>query len=60
MEKVIITSVTTGGSGGEDQFTENVSLNFAKFKKTYTPQATKGGAKEKDIPMTWNIATNVK
>ena len=38
MEKVIITSHTLGGSGGQDQFTENLSLNFAQYKKTYTPQ----------------------
>src|SRR4051812_30059996 len=37
MEKVIITSHTLGGSGGQDQFTENLSLKFAPDKKTYTP-----------------------
>ena len=30
MTKVMITSVSTGGSGGEDKLTENVSLNFAR------------------------------
>ncbi len=30
MEDVIISSVSTGGSGGEDRLTENVSLNFAQ------------------------------
>ena len=30
MKKVIISSVSTGGSGGEDRLTENVSLNFAE------------------------------
>ena len=28
----MITSVSTGGSGGEDRLTENVTLNFAKVE----------------------------
>lgn len=60
MEEVIITSVSTGGSGGEDRLTENVSLNFAKFKYEYQPQdktgAELGGAKEAG----WDIAGNVE
>ena len=35
MEDIIVTAVQTGGSGGEDRLTENVSLNFAKFKFEY-------------------------
>ena len=42
MTEVLITSVSTGGSGGEDRLTENVSLNFAKVKFAYTPQSAKG------------------
>jgi type VI secretion system secreted protein Hcp len=59
MTDVLITSLSTGGSGGEDRLTENCSLNFAKVKVEYTPQdATgKGGAA---IPMTWDIAQNSK
>ena len=30
MEEVLITSVSTGGSGGEDRLTENITLNFSK------------------------------
>ena len=45
MEQVIVTSVSTGGSGGEDRFTENVTLNFAQFKKTYTPQKDDGNGR---------------
>jgi len=44
MEDVIISSVSTGGSGGEDRMTENVSLNFAKVEYHYTVQTVKGGA----------------
>jgi len=44
MTDVIVTSISTGGSGGEDRLTENVSLNFAKVKVEYTPQAKDGSA----------------
>ncbi|NMG36007.1 type VI secretion system tube protein Hcp [Azoarcus sp. TTM-91] len=57
MKEVMVTAVSTGGSGGEDRLTENVTLNFAEFKFEYTKQAPKGG---KDTTMTanWNIAEN--
>ena len=35
LKNVIITSVSTGGSGGEDRLTENVTLNFEEIKVTY-------------------------
>jgi type VI secretion system secreted protein Hcp len=35
MEEVLVSSVSEGGSGGEDQQTENVTLNFAKVKVEY-------------------------
>ena len=59
MTEVIISSVSTGGSGGEDRLTENVTLNFAKVALDYTPQA-KDGKAGTAIPMTWDIAKNVK
>ncbi len=36
LEEVLVSSVSTGGSGGEDRLTENVTLNFAKLSLTYT------------------------
>ena len=36
MTEVLVTSVSTGGSGGEDRLTENVSFNFAKVQWCYT------------------------
>jgi type VI secretion system secreted protein Hcp len=59
MTEVIITSVSTGGSGGEDRLTENVTLNFAKVKVAYEEQTAtgSGGAKPK---MSWDIAGNTK
>lgn len=59
MEEVMITSVSTGGSGGEDRLTENVTLNFAKVKVNYTEQTPTGGAGAKP-QMGWDIAANVK
>ena len=58
MEDVMITSVSTGGSGGEDRLTENVTLNFAKVKFSYVPQKADGtGEASKDAG--WDIAGNV-
>nr|WP_307720812.1 type VI secretion system tube protein Hcp [Pseudoduganella lutea] len=57
MEEVIVTSISTGGSGGEDRLTENVTLNFAKVNFGYKPQTDKGGVTAY-MPFVWNIAGN--
>jgi type VI secretion system secreted protein Hcp len=57
MEEVLVTSVSTGGSGGEDRLTENVTLNFAKVKFSYAPQV-KDGTVEADKDFAWDIAGN--
>ncbi len=57
MEDVIISSVSTGGSGGEDRLTENVSINFGKVKVNYTQQ-NKDGTPGAQPKMGWDIATN--
>lgn len=57
MNEVIVTSLSTGGSGGEDRLTENVTLNFAKVSFAYTPQDSKGTVAG-DKTFTWNIAEN--
>jgi type VI secretion system secreted protein Hcp len=54
---VIVTSVSTGGSGGEDRLTENVSLNFAEVEVEYIPQKEDGTAGPSK-KFTWNIAEN--
>jgi len=59
LTEVLVTSMSEGGSGGEDRLTENVTLNFAKVAYTYVPQDDKGGAGTA-IPMSWDIAANVK
>jgi type VI secretion system secreted protein Hcp len=57
MKKVMITSVSTGGSGGEDRLTENVSLNFAEVNVKYVEQTAEGAEGEKP-EFNWNIAEN--
>ena len=57
MTDVLITSVSTGGSGGEDRLTENLTLNFAKVEYYYKEQKKDGsvGATPQFI---FNIAEN--
>ena len=57
MEEVLVTSLSTGGSGGEDRLTENVTLNFGKVEFAYTPQDSKGTVAG-DKTFTWDIAEN--
>jgi type VI secretion system secreted protein Hcp len=38
----LISSVSTGGSGGEDRLTESLSLNYVKVKFEYWPQKPDG------------------
>lgn len=59
MEDVLISSISTGGSGGNDRLTENVTLNFARVKVDYTEQTASGGEGAKP-KMGWDIATNKK
>lgn len=58
LTEVLITSVSTGGSGGEDRLTENVSLNFAKVKVDYIEQKADGTEGDKPT-MTYDIAQNI-
>jgi type VI secretion system secreted protein Hcp len=44
LTNILVTSVSTGGSGGEDKLTENVSLNFAKLQLDYVPTKPDGSA----------------
>jgi type VI secretion system secreted protein Hcp len=60
MEEVLVTAVSTGGSGGEDRLTENVTLNFAKVKVEYQKQGKDGAADGGPATLGWNIQENVK
>lgn len=57
MSNVIVTSVSSGGTAGEQKQTENISINFAKIEFTVrkmNPDGTLGAP----VTITWNIATN--
>lgn len=58
MEGAIISSLSTGGSGGEDRLTENVTFNFGKVGVLYTPQLADGTG-DAEIEINYNIAENV-
>ena len=42
LTSAMVTSYSTGGSGGEDMLTENITLGFAKFDVEYFAQNDKG------------------
>ena len=58
MKQGLISSVSAGGSGGEDRLTENVTLNFSEFKCEYVPQLADGSG-DASLIIGWNIANNV-
>jgi type VI secretion system secreted protein Hcp len=57
--ELIVTSVSTGGSGGEDRLTENVTLNFASVKVEYFKQDDKSGSGKAAGQLSFSIAENV-
>jgi len=60
MTEVLITAASTGGSGGEDRLTENVTLNFAKIEFAYFMQKPDGSVDPAPKTFTYNIAENTK
>jgi type VI secretion system secreted protein Hcp len=58
MEEVMVVACSTGGSGGEDRLTENVTLNFAKVKFEYFQQDERGVVSKTAKAMTYDIAGN--
>ncbi len=59
MEDILVTSIQTGGSHGQDGVTESVAFNFAKVKMEYWTQNSKGG-KGDNKNFGWDIAKNAK
>ena len=57
LTNVLISSYTTGGSGGEDRLTENVSLNFQQVQVDYQVQK-EDGTGEAGGNFGWDIAAN--
>lgn len=59
MTDIMVTAYSTGGSGGEDRLTENITLNFREFEKEYTPQKEDGSG-DTPVRFGFNIAKNLK
>ncbi len=59
MEDVLVTSMSTGGSGGEDRLTENVSFNFGKVTVNYWEQRSDGSYVQ-GKPFAWDLVNNVE
>jgi type VI secretion system secreted protein Hcp len=59
LTNILVSSISTGGSGGEERLTENVSLNFQKFKIEYQTQKDDGTG-EPAGNVGWDIAKNAK
>ncbi|MGH8175984.1 MAG: Hcp family type VI secretion system effector [Steroidobacter sp.] len=59
LKDIIVTSVSDGGSSGEELLTENITLNFAGFEVAYQPQDNKGAKKGGAIEIKYDIAKNV-
>jgi len=59
LETCLVSSLSTGGSGGEDRLTENVSLNFAKMTVIYKQQAATGASAESGN-FTYDIPANAQ
>jgi type VI secretion system secreted protein Hcp len=60
MTDILVSTVSAGGSGGEDRLTQNVTLNFAKVEFEYQEQNAKGKAEGGPKKFGWNIKENVK
>ena len=59
MEQVLVTSVSDGGSGGQDRLTESVSLNFSKVTYEYFKQDKDGSTKSAGA-LKYDIAQNTQ
>ena len=58
MKEILISSYSTGGSSdGLDRVTENLTLNFATFKISYTEQ-DESGAAGTVYPAMWSMSKN--
>ena len=57
MKDCLISSVSTGGSGGEDRLTENLTINFGNFAYEYTPQKEDGSG-DAVLPFGFDIKAN--
>ena len=59
LKDVLVSSVAAGGAGGDkgERLTEEIALNFASIKQSYTQQKADGSA-DASIEATFNVAQN--
>ena len=57
MGNVMVTSIDSGGSGGDDLLSEEIRLNFENVEVKYTPQKEDGQA-GKPQEFKWDIGAN--
>lgn len=57
MEDVLVSSISSGGSGGADRLTETITLNFGRYVLEYTPQKEDGSG-DAAVKSGYNIAEN--
>lgn len=60
LNKVMITSVSEGGTGSDERLMENITLNFAKVKVEYFEQSEKGGKATGAVNYGWDVPGNAK
>jgi type VI secretion system secreted protein Hcp len=56
---VVFTSLSAGGSGGEDRLTENVTFAFSQLEEKYTPQ-NESGLPGPPIWGGWDFVRNIQ
>lgn len=59
LEDILVSSVQTTGSNGNDLVSESLSINFSKFKVVYTPQTSTGGGSG-GVECSWDVSKNTK
>jgi type VI secretion system secreted protein Hcp len=59
MTDILVSSVSTGGSGGEERQTANVTLHFGQVAVDYIEQKTDGSG-EAAKSMGWSVLKNAK
>jgi type VI secretion system secreted protein Hcp len=57
LTEVLVSSISTGGSGGEDRLTETITLNFSQVAVDYTSQKA-DGSPDSPVTMKWNVSSN--
>ena len=57
LEHILVADIQTGSADGDEDITEAVTLNFAKFKMEYTPQEDDGSTGA-TVETGWDIRAN--